>query len=201
MLLQATASESEHSSSLTDALSDISEEDLETEELKDARKKPKGRTKAQIKKLKFLMMQDVENLIQDNNSTAIAKAEDNIQRLQKLYETEGNADYKPKTLNFNLLVRAHGKLDSPEQAERILNKLMDMYRETGDEDIKPSVITYTEVIDAYAHSKKKNSAEKAEELLFQMMEEAEKEDESTGGSIAPTSITCDVGEFVIFQYM
>ena len=155
------------------------------------RKPTKQRTKAQIKKLKFLMMQDVETLIQDKNSTAISKAQDSIQRLQKLYKTEGNSDYKPRILNYNMLVRAHGKLGTPEQAEKVLHDIQRMYKETKDEDIRPRTITYTEVIDAYAKSNKSNSAEKAEELLFQMLEEAENEDGTMDDTIAPSSITCD----------
>lgn len=195
-------------SSLSDALSDILEEEGFHEDIevtKDrtvkskgsesnkpkTKKKKKERTKAQIKKLKFLMMQDVETLIEDNNSTAISKAKDNIERLQKMYDADGNSDYKPKILNYNVLIRAYGKLGTPEEAEKVLNDIQRMYEKTKDEDIRPRTITYTEVIDAYAKSNQRNSAEKAEELLFRMLKESENEDGTTDDTIAPSSITCD----------
>ncbi len=188
--------------SLADALNEIYEEEIKPDKGKAKKQtktsKPRKRTKAQIKKLKFLMNSDVDKLIQENNSTAIEKAEDNIKRLQKLYETDGNPDYKPKILNYNMIVRAYGKSnlpDAPEQALRVLNELKEMYEETGDEEIRPTTITYTECIDAYAKSKRKNSAQKAEELLFLMMEESENEDGTTDDLLSPSSITCDVGEY------
>lgn len=138
-----------------------------------------------------MMMSEVEELIQQKNVTAIARAKDNIDRLQNLYQAHGNSDYKPKIINYNLVIRAYGKLGTPEQAEGILRKLENIYTDTGDEDVRPTVITYTEVIDAYAKSTRKDSAEKAEALLFAMMEEAENEDGSFDERIAPTSITCD----------
>jgi len=137
------------------------------------------------------MMNDVEELIQLQNKIAIDKAQDNIDRLQKLYQAEENPDYKPKIINYNLLVRAYGKLGTPEQAEGILRNLEKIYKDTGDEDVRPTVITYTEVIDAYAKSPRKDSAEKAEAMLLAMMEKAANEDGSFDERIAPTSITCD----------
>ena len=163
-----------------------------TPKTKKRKPKPKKeRTKAQIKKLKFLMSEDVEKLIQDKNVTAIHKAQENIDRLQKLYQEEGNSDYKPRILNYNVLIRAYGKLASPEQAEKILMDLQRKYEETNDEDFRPRTITYTEVIDAYGKSKQRNSAEKAEEILMKMFEEAENDDGTMDESIAPSSITCD----------
>lgn len=187
--------------SLADTLNDIFIEEFQSgnpkEEKKVSKSKPRKRTKAQIKKLKFLMNTDVEKLIEEKNATAIEKAENNIERLQALYESDGNPEYKPKILNWNHVIRAYGKSqlpDGPERTVRILQNLNKMYAETGDEDIRPTVITYTECIDAFAKSKKKNAAEKAEELLFTMMEEAENDDGSTDDRISPTSITCDVGK-------
>lgn len=187
------------SSLLSDTLTDILKEDtLDTVKEKESstpkrksKSKPKQRTKAQIKKLKFLMQQDVEQLIQDKNTTAIAKALENIDRLTVLYNQEGNSDYKPKTIDYNLLIRAHGKLTSPTEALEVLMELEQLYKDTDDEDIRPSVISYTEVIDAYAKSHTPNAAEKAEELLFRMMTAAERPDGSMDEKIAPTSITCD----------
>ena len=137
------------------------------------------------------MQQDVEQLIQDKNTTAIAKALENIDRLTVLYNQEGNSDYKPKTIDYNLLIRAHGKLISPTKALEVLMEMEDMYKDTNDEDIRPSVISYTEVIDAYAKSNTPKAAEKAEELLFRMMTAAERPDGSMDEKIAPTSISCD----------
>jgi pentatricopeptide repeat protein len=198
-------SSSSKSTHLADALSDIlGEEEFREHEPTSAitkatntatknqkPKQPPKRTKAQIKKLKFLMMNDVEELIEQKNITAIAKAQDNLDRLQTLYATEGNTDYKPKSINYNLLVRAYGKLGTPEQAERVLRQMDALYKDSQDKDVRPTVITYTEVIDAYGKSSRRDSAEKAEELLFAMMQEAELEDGSMDQEVAPTAITCD----------
>lgn len=151
----------------------------------------KQRSKAQIKTLKFLMMQDIESLIQDKNKTAIIAAQNNIDRLERLFHKEGNDDYKPKIMQYNLLIRAHGKLGDPMQAEEILNNLEDLYQKTGEEDIRPTVISYTEVIDAYAKSNHAHSAENAERLLYLMMDRAQKDDGTLDDALAPTSITCD----------
>ena len=182
---------------------------------------PHKRNKAQIKKLKFLMNEDVEKLIQAANYTeAIHKAEENIQRLEDMYQKEKDNDckylYKPTTHNWNMLIRAHGKSnakDAPLQAEQILNQLKRAYytdstttctdrgnstvisTTTQDQNhlniLKPSVISYTEVIDSYAKSNLHNSAEKAETLLYEMLEQAEREDGTYDEDVAPTSITCD----------
>ena len=167
------------------------------------------RNKGQIKKLKFLMNQDVEKLIQTANYTeAIQKAKENIQRLEEMYQKEQDMEckylYTPNTHNWNMLIRAHGKSnarDAPIQAERILSQLKDLSAKntlgTGsnprdlDLTIKPSVISYTEVIDSYAKSKLPNAAEKAEALLYEMLELAEKDDGTYDEDITPTSITCD----------
>jgi hypothetical protein len=166
------------------------------------------RNKGQIKKLKFLMNQDVEKLIQTANYTeAIHKAKENIQRLEEMYQKEQDMEckhlYKPNTHNWNMLIRAHGKSnarDAPIQAERILSQLKDLSTNTThgkgsnddpDHTIKPSVISYTEVIDSYAKSKLHNAAEKAEALLYEMLELAEQDDGTYDEDIAPTSITCD----------
>jgi PPR repeat. len=94
-------------------------------------------------------------------------------------------------MQYNLLIRAHGKLGDPIQAEKILNRLEDLYQKSGDEDIRPTVITYTEVIDAYAKSHHAHSAENAERLLYLMMDRAQREDGTLDEALAPTSITCD----------
>ena len=183
--------DAESTPSLTQALKDIHDDTFKKQTKKrKTKKKTKPKTKQEIKTLKFLMNQEVESLIQANDSSASQLAEDNIQTLLQLSETEDNVEYKPRILHYNMLVRAYGKSqreDAPALAEKALKRIFALYEETGDEDIKPSFITYTEVIDAYARSKKKNAAEQAERILLHMMEEAE-----GGSDILPTSITCDV---------
>lgn len=174
---------------LTDVLKEI-HEDASPKQKKQKTKKTKQRTKTEIKTMKFLMNQDVEKLIESNDPTASQVAEENIRQLQLLHEMEGNDDYKPRILSYNILVRAYGRSprdDAPSLAEQALKRIISMYEQSGDEDIKPSVITYTEVIDSYARSKKKDAAEQAERILLEMMEEAEQ-----GSDIMPSSITCDV---------
>ena len=155
-------------------------------------KLPVKRTKAQIKKLRFLMMQDVENLIQNKDPSAPTKALENIKRLQKLYKLDGSLEYKPNVSTYNLLVRAYAKSgasDAPIMAEKVLNKMMDVYEKTGDYELKPTIITYTEVIDAYARSDERDSAVKAEQILSQIMKEDV--NNSSAECIAATSITFD----------
>ena len=158
----------------------------------------KKRTKTQIKTLKFLMMQDVEKLIQNKDPSAAEKAQKSIKQLQTLYENEKDPSYKPTTLNYNILLKALAKSDrddAPLLAEKILNQMKQLYEKTCDEEIRPDVITYTEVIDAYARSNDKKAADKAEEILLQMMKQAEDSNDVDGkGSLAPSSITCDAGK-------
>jgi len=160
------------------------------------------RTKAQIKKLKFLMTQDVEQLIRINDPSAPNKAANNIHRLNTLYQIHGNPDYKPTTLMYNVLIQAYaksGREDAPEMAEGVLQTMIRTDDDGTFLGAKPNAISYTTVIDAYARSKKKNAAEKAEEILFRMMQLAEErgDDGSRDDSIAPTSITCDAGACVV----
>lgn len=157
------------------------------------------RNKQQIKKLKFLMNEDVETLIQAKHYTgAVQKAHENLERLQEMLDLEPDPEckqvYKPTTHNWNMLIRAHGKSqtkDAPQKAEIILRQLENIYLQTRDPDVKPTVISYTEVIDSYAKSNSRNSADKAETILFKMMELAEKDDGTYDEDVAPTSITCD----------
>lgn len=164
-------------------------------------KKPKKRTKTQIKKMKFLMTQDVKNLIQDKDPSATIKAWQNIKRLQKLYQLDGDLDYKPTVSTYNILVRAYAKSgapDAPMMAESILNQMLKIYEKTCDCDLKPNIITYTEVIDAYARSNQKNSAVKAEQILSKIMTESERntKSNSTGECVAATSTTFDTGMYL-----
>ncbi len=183
------------SSVLEDEQFHLPEETKKTKKKKtNTEKKKKStpkRSKADIKTMKFLMHQDVEKLIEANDQSAAQVAEDNIQRLELLYETEGVEDYKPRIITYNVLVRAYGKSqrdDAPALAEQTLQRIISVYKQTGDEDMKPTVVTFTEVIDAYARSKKKNAAEQAERILLEMMEGSK-----YGNDIPlPTSITCDV---------
>lgn len=169
-----------------------------TTKTKRKKKKPSRikvmKSKADIKTMKYLMNQEVERLIEANDPSAPDVAEDNIQQLHRLYEKEGNEEYKPRILSYNILIRAYGKLQSPDApilAEQTLKRIIQMYQQSGgDEEIKPTVITYTEVIDSYARSKKRNAAEQAERILLEMMEKAE--DPSGNDVVVPTSITCDV---------
>mmetsp|Transcript_25010 Transcript_25010/g.28937 ORF Transcript_25010/g.28937 Transcript_25010/m.28937 type:complete len:694 (-) Transcript_25010:22-2103(-) len=180
---------------LSEALNDIYSDEFKTPKASKKQKQKQQtsqhqRTKGEIKKLKYLMNQDVEKLIESNDPSAVKVAQDNIKRLQKLYVDEDNIDYKPRTLNYNMLVRALGRSkrgDAPNLAEKMLNQMIAKYKKTLDEDIKPNVVTYTEVIDAYARSKKRNAAEHAERILLSMMEQG---DNDIG--VLPTSITCDV---------
>eukprot|EP00980_Cylindrotheca_fusiformis_P008291 scaffold1736_cov127-Cylindrotheca_fusiformis.AAC.105 len=138
--------------------------------------KPKF-SKGKWKKKRYLMMQDVQKKIQQNDPTAPRKAEEMVRRMLKLYEHSGNdMEFRPTQQAYNLWIHALAK-SNLEDAGKLADQVMERMRS---EHIEPNAFTYTCVMDAYARSR---SPKKAEDVLFRLLEE--------GPADNVSEVTCD----------
>lgn len=136
-------------------------------------------SKAKWKKKRFLMIQDIKKLIEDNNPNAPKKAEEMVRRMRTLYEKSGDLDARPPLQAYNLWINALAKSRQP-NAGRLAE---DVLKQMEEHQVGPNIITYTSIIDAHARSQNPDAAE---EVLFRLL------DKSSGSmSIGLSSITCD----------
>lgn len=168
---------------------------------------PKHRTRRQISQLRYVMIHDVESMIHSSDAAerkaAPARAQENIDRLERLLEETGDESYRPGAAMYNSLVRAHaksGRKDAAKRAEKVLESMRKAQDDGKDAaGMRPDATTYTAVIDALARSTARDAPVRAEKILFRMMDEAEEAAKCEaaglpspeGGAIVPTSITCD----------
>jgi len=103
--------------------------------------------------------------------TAIARAENLLDEMQRLYE-QGYADVCPDTFSFASVLNAHANsLDhgAAEKAEKILQYMQQLHKD-GNERVKPNTICFATVIKAFSRSKTTDSAERAEKILRWMFD-------------------------------
>jgi len=136
-------------------------------------------SKAKWKKKRFLMIQDIKKLVEQNNPNASKKAEEMVRRMKTLYEKSGDEDIRPPLQAYNLWINALAKSKQPnagQMAEGVLEQMKE-------DNVVPNIITYTSIIDAHARSQNPNGAE---DVLFRLL------DDSGGGKdVGLSSITCD----------
>ena len=177
------------------------------------RRKPK--TERQIRQLCYVMVHDVEDLLRSAATApeAPARALENIDRLQRLYDddvaTDDDGDdkaYKSQCMGdvVSSLVRAYARSGVEGHAELAEETFRDMTTRWG---VAPTVETACAVIDGYArraaktrrrnrnrksHKNKKSDGGPldAERLLFELMDDAEKT--AVGEEpLLPTSACCN----------
>ena len=173
------------------------------------------KTERQIRQLCYVMVRDVEDLLQsaDTAPEAPARALENIERLQKLYDdgvaTDDDGDdktYEAQCMGdlVGSLVRAYARSGVEGHAELAEETFRDMTTRWG---VVPIVETACAVIDGYArraaktrrrNRNRKNNNQKsdgsgpldAERLLFELMDDAEKT--AVGEEpLLPTSACCN----------
>jgi pentatricopeptide repeat protein len=145
---------------------------------------PKSKfSKAKWKKKKFLLIQDVKKLIEQNNPNAPKKAEAMVRRMRTLYEKSGgDSDLRPTLQAYNLWIHAlakSNKANAGQLAEDVLEQI-------HAHDITPDVITYTSIMDAHAKS---CDPDRAEEVLFRLLDSTVIG--KVQGQTGVSSITCD----------
>lgn len=140
-------------------------------------------SKAKWKKKRFLLIQDVKRLVDQNDPHAARKAEEMVRRMLTLYEKSGNdVDLRPTLQAYNLWIHAIAKsqdANAGQMAEQVLEQMHANH-------VAPDVITYTSIMDAHARSQ---NPDRAEEVLFQLLEGTMKG--KVDGKVGLSSITCD----------
>lgn len=145
---------------------------------------PKSKfSKAKWKKKRYLLIQDVKKLIENNNPNAPKKAEAMVRRMLTLYEKSGgDLDLRPTLQAYNMWIHALAKSNEANAGQLAEEVLEQMHAH----NIEPDVVTYTSVMDAHAKS---HNPDRAEEVLFRLLDNTV--NSGVRGSIGVSSITCD----------
>jgi hypothetical protein len=145
---------------------------------------PKSKfSKAKWKKKRFLLIQDVKKLIEQNNAKAPKKAEAMVRRMLTLYEKSGgDSDLRPTLQAYNLWIHALAKSNQANAGQLAEEVLEQMHAH----DITPDMVTYTSLMDAHAKSR---DPDRAQEVLFRLLDSTA--NGNVPGEVGVSSITCD----------
>lgn len=147
------------------------------------------------KKKRYMMMKDVDDLIERGDPRAPHKAQELIHRMQRLYERTGIPNYQPTVQVYNLWINAIAKCTSSinssssgsssiDNRGRDAEAVLEIMKRDG---VAPSVVTFTSIMDAYARSNHPQAAQDAERVLFDYLQAHEQQSQSSKLS----TITCD----------
>mmetsp|Transcript_10992 Transcript_10992/g.16192 ORF Transcript_10992/g.16192 Transcript_10992/m.16192 type:complete len:1021 (-) Transcript_10992:273-3335(-) len=105
------------------------------------------------------------------------RAEDLLEKMEKLAQTHGWADLHPTTYCVNAVMnawaktRSKGRVLGAKRAQQILERMVRLYDSGhGRQEVRPNVVSFNTVIDAWAKSGEPRSERHAESILRRMDE-------------------------------
>jgi hypothetical protein len=110
-------------------------------------------------------------LIETNDPSAPAKAEEMIATLEKLAEQENDKDYLPGPIQYTLLIDAYSKsgaVDAIQRVEAVIDRLLETSDQSNGGNVSPTAQMLNAVMSTYASIGNTESAEKATAILERM---------------------------------
>ena len=124
-----------------------------------------SKTNHELQPTFFTVSTVINALSKSGNKVSAQKAEDLLNELQQMYETEGTQSLRPNAVVYTSVISAWGKAGDPERAQALFRTMYQEYLVNDNQEMKPTTRTLNAVIDAWARSRHPSSFENAEALL------------------------------------